>query len=83
MGILSAVIATVADVSIPLPGPQETQKLTTPDLDTRPHLHLRSAVHLHGGDCGRFPVRAVWETQFVRTSRWERGWWCYIGREEG
>lgn len=76
MGILSAVIATVADVSFLLPRPQETQKLTTPDLHARAHLHLRSAVHFHGGDCGRLPVRAVWEAQFVRTSRWEGRWWC-------
>jgi hypothetical protein len=74
MGILSAVIATVADVSfLPPPCPQETQKLTTPDLDARTHLYLRSAVHLHGGDCGRLPVRAVWETQFVRARCWDRG----------
>jgi hypothetical protein len=54
MGILSAVIATVADVSCPnnLLSSLEFWLMSWIDWDCGPDIHLRGAVYFHGGYCG-------------------------------
>jgi hypothetical protein len=54
MGILSAVIATVADVSCPnnLLSSLEFWLMSWIDWDCGPDIHLRGAIYFHGGYCG-------------------------------
>ena len=64
MGILSAVIATVADVSsVSCPESMKAVEINILiDVDAGTDLHLRSTVHCYGNNCSTFPLRALWQT---------------------
>jgi hypothetical protein len=69
MGIMSAVIATEADVSVIfLIGPPNTKMYDADglaDIHVRTNLHLCCVVHRHG-DCGScVPIRTVWLSKLV------------------
>jgi hypothetical protein len=70
MGIMSAVIATVADVSfdISFSLSRNRVRVTNRGIDqhARADLYLCGAVYLHGGDCCGFSVRALWETELLK-----------------
>lgn len=72
MGIMSAVIATEADVSR-LHGScqcgdgSDTDR--SPDYDLRPNLHLRCPVYRYGYRCSLLPLRTLWLSKLVEQFR--------------